>query len=95
MSSPDTPNNASGAFPLISRVDGKFLLDCDEIEYLEEYVLAGIRLPYSDFTFEATYPRKEIDGYLSQHGQPKLYDVSKVLILKIRHSERVPTSPGT
>lgn len=77
MSSSNTLSNLSGPPPLISRIDGKFLLECDEIEYLEEYVLAGIRLPNSDFVFEATYPRKEIDGYLLAHGKPELYDVSE------------------
>ena len=79
MSSSGTPSNPDGALPLISRVDGRFLLDCGEIEYLEQYVLAGIRLPCSDFVFEATHPRKEIDIYLSKHGKPELYDVSEFL----------------
>ena len=79
MGSSGTPNNPSGALPLISRVDGRFLLDCGEIEYLEQYVLAGISLPCSDFVFEATYPRKEIDIYLSGHGKPGLYDVGEFL----------------
>lgn len=75
MSFSTPPGNPSGALPLISQVDGKFLLDCDEIEGLEEYVLACIRLPQSDFMFEATYPREKIDIYLSSRGNPKLYDV--------------------
>lgn len=90
MSSSSPPNNPSGALPLISQVDGKFLLDCDEIEGLEEYVLAGIRLPQSESVFEAIYPREKIVIYLTSRGKPKLYDVGNSSNLQKYHSKQFP-----
>jgi hypothetical protein len=79
---------------LISQIGGKLILDCKEIEDLEEYVLAGIPLPGSEKEFENTYPRKKINWALSRRGYPNLYDVSKSLKTEPPSLHEVPLREG-